>query len=606
LSTVQRNFHRVSTADVRPQQALLFAPEYPGTAQSFEKKGVVYTKTWVVEFMLDLAGYTEGENLVDATAVEPAAGEGAFLISMAQRLIASCRRQGRPVTDCRDSLMAFELEDESAQIAQVAVVQALTHVEVPEDLARELARSWVRTGDYLFQALALPSADFVIGNPPYVRIEDIPDGVAGMYRGSYPTMMGRADLYVAFYEAGLRQLKTGGVCAFICADRWMLNQYGAELRNLVTSTYAVETIIEMHKADAFHDDVSAYPAITIIRRGPQKSAVVASAAPEAEVQGGAVLTAAIQDARTGKEPTVPGLITASVKTWFSGSDPWPCSSPKTIALLRRIEEQFEPLEAEDGLTKVGIGVATGLDDVFITADANLVEPSQLLPLALARDTQTGRLQWSGHYLVDPWNSQGLVDLSKYPRLKQYFEQYEKLLKKRHTAQKNTNGWYRTIDRVNHTLTATPKLYIPDIKDEFNPVLDRGETYPHHNLYFVQSSTWDLEVLGGILLSAVAQFFIESYGVRMRGGYLRFQAQYLRRIRVPNPYTISADAKARLIKAFTERDRRLATQVALELYNIDPTELERRLGHRRPITEGGAEFLDGPREEPRETKGKRKD
>jgi adenine-specific DNA-methyltransferase len=30
------------------------------------------------------------------------------------------------------------------------------------------------------------------------------------------------------------------------------------------------------------------------------------------------------------------------------------------------------------------------------------------------------------------------------------------------------------------------------------VLDRGETYPHHNLYFIESDTWDLEVLGGLL------------------------------------------------------------------------------------------------------------
>ena len=61
----------------------------------------------------------------------------------------------------------------------------------------------------------------------------------------------------------------GGVCAYICADRWMLNQYGADLRRLVTENFGVETIVEMHNAKAFEDDVSAYPAITVIRRGPQ-------------------------------------------------------------------------------------------------------------------------------------------------------------------------------------------------------------------------------------------------------------------------------------------------------------------------------------------------
>ena len=64
-------------------------------------------------------------------------------------------------------------------------------------------------------------------------------------------MRGRADLYVAFFEAALRQLREGGACAFICADRWMRNQYGAELRELVTSDFAVDVVIEMHNADAF-------------------------------------------------------------------------------------------------------------------------------------------------------------------------------------------------------------------------------------------------------------------------------------------------------------------------------------------------------------------
>jgi hypothetical protein len=65
-----------------------------------EPKGVVYTKAWVVELLLDLAEYRSDKNLVDAVAVEPAAGDGAFLGPMIDRLIASCRKLGRPLADC--------------------------------------------------------------------------------------------------------------------------------------------------------------------------------------------------------------------------------------------------------------------------------------------------------------------------------------------------------------------------------------------------------------------------------------------------------------------------------------------------------------------------
>jgi adenine-specific DNA-methyltransferase len=152
-----------------------------------------------------------------------------------------------------------------------------SNARIGKSVSQTLASSWVRAGDYLFEASSL-EADFVIGNPPYVRLEDIPEETAALYRETFSTMRGRADLYVAFFEAALCQLKAGGVCAFICADRWMRNQYGAELRELVTSAYSVDVVLEMHDADAFHDEVDAYPAITVIRHKGQGPAIVASAA----------------------------------------------------------------------------------------------------------------------------------------------------------------------------------------------------------------------------------------------------------------------------------------------------------------------------------------
>ena len=65
---------------------------------------------------------------------------------------------------------------------------------------------------------------------------------------------------------------------------------------------------------------------------------------------------------------------------------------------------------------------------------------------------------------------------------------------------------------------------------------------------------------------------------MRGGYLRFQAQYLRRIRVPAPKTLSKMQSHELKDAFRHRDRPRATQVALDLYGINARTMEAALGH----------------------------
>lgn len=557
-------------------QLQILAPcNLPSPAAGIEQKGAVYTKRWVVELLLDLSGYSHEQNLVDALAVEPAAGDGAFLGPMIERLLASCRKLGRPLSECERSLIAYELDDSSAARARALVQRTLEARGVRPALAERLAHTWVVSRDYLFDA-GSRAADFIIGNPPYVRLEDIPEETVLVYRKAYPTMRGRADLYVAFFEAALRQLKTGGVCTFICADRWMRNHYGAELRQLITSAYSVEVLLSMHNVNAFEHEVDAYPAITVIRHMKQRSAVVARADPAAEeVQPTQLATRLLGKGCDTRPTSLKGIHAAVINTWFKGADPWPCHSPEQLALLRQLEEEFPLLEMN---AKVGIGVATGNDSVYITTDAELVEPSRLLKLALVKDVAGGILDWSGHYLVNPWNHDGLVDLNDYLKLKAYYEHHATSLKKRHTAEKNATGWYKTIDRVNYALINKPKLYIPDIRNILEPVLDRGGTYPHHNLYFVQSDDWDLEVLGGLLMSSVAQFFVESYGVRMRGGYLRFQAQYLRRIRVPDPKSLSEKQSQELRDAFRRRDRQQATHAAFKLYGIDSPLMEAALGH----------------------------
>ncbi|MGQ0574614.1 MAG: hypothetical protein ACT4RN_10480 [Pseudonocardia sp.] len=76
------------------------------------------------------------------------------------------------------------------------------------------------------------------------------------------------------------------------------------------------------------------------------------------------------------------------------------------------------------------------------------------------------------------------------------------------------------------------------------------------------------MLGGLLLSRVATAFVEAYCVKMRGGTLRFQAQYLRRIRIPRIGDVPAEDAAALAAAFDRRDVDAATAVALRLYGLD--------------------------------------
>lgn len=466
-----------------------------------EPKGVVYTQPWVVSLILDLSGYRAKDDLAALYAVEPSAGAGAFLVPMVRRLMTSVASHGRNVADARGSIRAYELDGDVAAQATRLVVHELREHGVSEMEARDLAQSWIGAGDYLLTSPKDRRADLVVGNPPYIRYDDLPPDSLGAYRRLYPTMVGRCDIYVAFIEAGLRQLKDGGTLAFICADRWMRSAYGAELRRMISAAFGVETVIEMHDAPAFDDEVAAYPAVVVIRRAAQAQAIIASAGPGAGPVAGTSLADAVTGLAYGRVAEVPGFTATTVDHWFQGASPWPALEPHQLHLLQLLEERFAPLEDENTGTKIGIGVATGADRVFVTTDPELVESDRLLPLAMTADTRQGTLRWSGHYLVDPWaTGRGLVDLVAYPRLRTYLDTHREKLRGRHIARQRPRDWYRTIDPVHHQLTSEPKLYFPDMKVTSHPVLDRGETYPHHNLYYLTSKAWDLEVLGGVLLS----------------------------------------------------------------------------------------------------------
>ncbi|WP_207933596.1 Eco57I restriction-modification methylase domain-containing protein [Actinomadura sp. GC306] len=543
-------------------------PPPPAALQEAVRHGEVFTRRWVVELILDLVGYTADRDLAALRLVEPACGQGAFLGPIVQRLSQSCRAHRRPLSDAAESLRALDLLEGNVELSRALVRERLTADGWEEAQVDSVTRGWVHQGDYLLAAHRAAEADFVVGNPPYIRLEDVPDGRMAAYRSACSTMGGRADVYVGFYEVGLRSLKPGGKLGFICADRWMRNQYGRRLRQMVTQRYSMDLVLVMHDVDTFQDQVSAYPAITVIRNAAQGPAITADTTREFGQDEARALLRWIADPAQNTLVEEGGVKAARLPHWFPGEDSWPTASPARLAVLEKLSERFRPLEDETTGTRVGIGVATGADKVFITEQADLVEEDRMLPLAMARDTTTGHLNWGGSYLVNPWNAAGaLVDLADHPRLRAYLTRHKAALRKRHVAVRQPERWYKTIDKVDPRLNTRAKLLLPDMKQVIHPVLDEGGLYPHHNLYFIVSDVWDLRVLGGLLLSNVAEAFVKAYAVRMRGGTLRFQAQYLRKIRVPDPAEIDVQTSKALADAFERRDVRAATQAALRAYGI---------------------------------------
>ncbi|MCL2735712.1 MAG: Eco57I restriction-modification methylase domain-containing protein [Propionibacteriaceae bacterium] len=491
--------------------------------------------------MLDLAGYTTDRDLVASRLLEPACGAGSFLMAAARRLLESWRRTGTADTVLDGAIRAVEVDASTLAHTRQALIALLTEEGLSELSAARIAKSWLIRGDFLSIDLDGPF-DIVIGNPPYVRQELLPPHLLAQYRRDYSTMIGRADIYVAFFQKGLTALGQNGQLCFICADAWTRNDYGRHLRRLVTRHFALRAYVDMYGSDSFEDSVGAYPSITLIARGKPGVVRTGVASSTDETTLAHLRSVLSTDTSTASHRPSPPV----------GDGPWLLRGHSAHSAIRDLEDCCPTLEDEG--CKVGIGVATGADKIFIAPLSDLpVEEDRKLPLAVNRDITQGCFEWHGLGVVNPWTAAGdLVDLGEYPLLAAYLEPHRTRLSRRHTARTNPEKrWHKTIDKISVDLTWTPKLFIPDIRPDGDSIAyDPGGAYPHHNLYHITSDSWDLRALQTLLRSGLARLFVEAYSVRIGGGYLRFQAQYLRRIRIPAWRSLSADQRTTLAEAGT--------------------------------------------------------
>lgn len=528
--------------------------------------GAVFTKPAIIGLILDLAGYTPGQaRLVDYRLLEPSCGDGAFLSEAIKRLLASEREHGECVNwtsrALEAAITACDLNSGFVSLARNSTAQFLIGEGCPARRAEELASRWIQHTDFLLTAWST-RFDFVIGNPPYVRIEELPTGVLSRYRELYQTCTDRADLYIAFFEKGLRLLSANGCLAYICANRFAKNLYGRELRQLIAREYHVRYYLNLEHTQPFETDVSAYPCVTVIDRERGK---ITKAASLNDVE-----PATLDRLRPGKQASRSRLI-ANFPSWYGDGAPWIATERKGFDRLAALAVRFPLLEESAAATRVGIGVATGADDIYVRRGRDdSIEKSCHLPLVMAADIRPTALTWSGHYLINPFadvDDGSLRNLQEHPGLAAYLAKHRGVLLGRHVAQKRSESWYRTIDRVTLSLTTKPKLVIPDIQSGGVVGYDSGKYYPHHNVYWITSGGWSLHALQALLRSHIVLEQIRAHSVQMRGGSLRYQAQVLRKLRVPKFDELAKDLVARLERAAAQDEQKTLDGLAEEAFAL---------------------------------------
>ncbi|HTE21794.1 MAG TPA: Eco57I restriction-modification methylase domain-containing protein [Candidatus Limnocylindria bacterium] len=496
--------------------------------------GAVYTSLSLVQFMLDAAGYLSSLNLSNTKVLEPAAGDGVFLMQIIDRLHISSRKFNFSFEAALLNIKSYELDANVAQRLR-ATIQSYC-LSKGYTVTRKVLQQVVVCEDFLLPDVPEPEQryDIIVGNPPYIRHEQIPEKQRLSYRKLYNTFRHRSDIYIAFYEKSLRQLTDNGRLCFVCSNRWMKTKYGEGLRRLIAKMYSIDVIIDIDDRSAFDQDVDAYASVTLISN--RKDA------------HNHFYYERIEDLGDLDPAKVAGKSGSNIFKKPKDSN-WHIGEMRSFDLL----DSYKGIEAQG--YKIGIGVATGSDKTFINKYLP-VEESLKLPIITAREIKNGEITWVGQYILNPYGQAGnLIDLEQYPLAKSYLNEHAAVLRERHTAKKSSdNSWYKTIDRIYPELTTKPKLLIPDMKRDGLFPIDEGKLYPHHNVYYITHPQVDqLKILGALLTSDFCKEQINLVSVKMRGGFARWQSQNLRRILLPDIGSFTKSVRLQLIAAYDMKD-----------------------------------------------------
>jgi 16S rRNA G966 N2-methylase RsmD len=496
-----------------------------GKRSNGKAHGIVNTKPTVVSKMLDLVRYKSDFNLSKIKILEPSAGKGAFAIEILERLYKSSKKFEFNFQESLSNVFLCEIDGQIASYLKENIENLFKELSISANFSNLFIDDFLKLNLY-------GKFDIIIGNPPYVRNENIPEQSKLIYQSKYQTFTHRSDLYIPFFERALNLLENNGLLSYVCSNRWFKNQYGKSLRELIANQYQVISIIDLEKADIFEEEVLGYPAITIISNKKGNFYSRYSEVPD--------LDSFLQFEQNSENSI---RLKLSKSNWFSYS----YNGYSFEKYLSKIEKQH---------FKIGIGVATGRDSIFISSSfKGKIEDELLLPILTSKGVKDDNIDWQGNYIINPFNKRGeLIYLNEFPLAKKYFLKNRDELLKRHVAKKDKTKYYRTIDKIRTKLVAQPKIILPDISRNRFIHVDSGNYYPHHNLYYITGGTYEqMCLLASILMSDFIYNQLLHIGNKMKGGYPRWQSQNLRKLRVPILNAIPKELKQSLLEAYWNKD-----------------------------------------------------
>ena len=386
--------------------------------------------------------------------------------------------------------------------------------------------------------------DIVIGNPPYIQLQNDGGKLAKLYADcNYKTYARTGDIYCLFYERGYQLLKPNGHLCYITSNKWMRAGYGEKTREFFAKNTNPLLLIDFAGVKIF-ESATVDTNILLFAKAVNEHKTLCAVTNKQNKDSVKNLSVFVQQSGSECE--------------FSNSDSWVILSPIEQSIKRKIESVGTPLKDWD--INIYRGVLTGYNEAFIistekrdeilancqTEDERARTAELIRPILRGRDIKRYGYNWANLWLINTHNGiRGKLErvhIEDYPAIKAHLDQYWDRISKR-------------ADKGDTPYNLRNCAYLEDFskpKIVWGEISDRSKfAYESDGLCVPEATTFlmigkDLPYLLCMLNSPLAEWFFSKVGTTTGVGTVRWKKYTILELLIPRPNKNTLNTTERLV------------------------------------------------------------
>lgn len=228
--------------------------------RTYEKKkllGQIYTPAFIVEKILDNSGFHQLDFSKNSI-LDPACGDGRFLVPIAKYIIENSPKEN--LKKNLENISGWDIDSEAIDLCRQNLEQLVSPLNLKVD--------WKLQNLDALQQIGKQKFDLIVGNPPYIRIQNLSANQRQFIQRSYSfCKSGSTDAYVAFFQLASTLLTENGICGFITPNSFLSSETGKPLRSYFSIEQNLRQITNYRSVRIF-GNTGTYAAITIFGKQP--------------------------------------------------------------------------------------------------------------------------------------------------------------------------------------------------------------------------------------------------------------------------------------------------------------------------------------------------